>query len=181
MKKPLIVGIVILVTLTALVALLIMQQPVTDEDILKNAVLGSESASCTIIDSDTQEEFKVMFREGKTRMSGEIEEYEFFLITGEENVYIWDTITNEGIYFPIENSEEMGVHRFDNKEIFFNDIKESVINCSAETLPEELFDIPADIPFYTEEEFFMREFNFEDLDLDFDIDEIELNEEDLDY
>ncbi len=189
MKKPLIIGIVILVALVALVALLVTQRPATNEDILRNAILGSRSASCTIIDPDTDEEFEVMFKGGKTRMTGGTEEYEFFLIAGEENIYVWETITNEGLYFPITKSEEMGIHRFDDKEILFNDIKESAINCSAQTLPDELFDIPADISFYTEEEFFMRQFDLEDVDLDFDIDEvelddideIELSEEELDY
>ncbi len=179
MKKQQLVWIVVLVIVAAVLVLVFTQRPMTDEEIVRGAVLGSGSATCTFVDSDTDEEFDIMFKNGKVRMNGVFDGYEFFLVTGEENVHVWDTMTNEGIFFPISESMEMGVHRFDDREMLFDDIKDKVVHCSAETIPDELFEIPEDIAFYTEEDFFMRQFDFDLDDLDFEIEDLEIDDLDI--
>ncbi len=176
MKKQQLIWVVVLVIVAAALVLAFTQRPMTDEEIVRGAVLGSGSATCTFVDSDTDEEFDIMFKDSKVRMNGVFDGYEFFLVTGEENVYVWDTMSNEGIFFPISQSMEMGVHRFDDREMLLEDIKDKVVDCSAETILDELFEIPEDIAFYTEEDFFMRQFDFDLDDFNFEFEDLELEE-----
>lgn len=155
----------------AALALVFTQRSMTEEEIVRRAILGSGSASCTFVDHDANEEFDIFFKDGKVKMNGAFDGHEFFLVTSEENVYIWDTATNEGIFFPISESLEMGVHRFDDREAFFEDIKDKVVNCSAEAISDEAFEIPEEISFHT----------FDPNDLGFEMEDLDLEEiEDLD-
>ncbi len=175
MKKQLIIGFLVLVALIALAYFLVSKRPMTNEDIVKNALMGSGSASC-IITTEEGDDFDFYAKNGMIKMSGGIDEYEFFLVSRDGTVYIWDNFNDNGMSFSADKSIEMGVQRFDDNEEFIKETKDQITNCSVTPIPDDFFEIPEEIIFYREEDFFFQDFDFDPEEFDLNFDDIDFEE-----
>ncbi len=161
------IGIIVLIVLVLVFYFMSSNGVMDDEAIVRDAFLGTGSASCTFIEPETGGEIDMFFKAGKLKISGLENGHQFFLISKDNTVYTWNSLEEQGVRFSVEESEEMGSSLdFGDKEKFIEETKDYIVECSQTPLNDSIFDLPEDIEFYDISKMFPTDFDIKDLEID---------------